>query len=98
MLINALSACLLSHVVSNDIKHWACKQLVSLLDLFLNIFSPTHQTLLIFFFIIIILYFYMCRVKVIHFFSINYSKILLKINCILVTKMKMIIYDLMLIL
>lgn len=29
-LINALSACLLSHVVSNDIKHWACKQLVSL--------------------------------------------------------------------
>lgn len=29
MLINALSACLLSHVVSNDIKHWACKQLVS---------------------------------------------------------------------
>lgn len=29
MLINALSACLLSHIVSNDIKHWACKQLVS---------------------------------------------------------------------
>lgn len=35
MLINALSACLLSHVVSNDIKHWACKQLVSLLQLFI---------------------------------------------------------------
>lgn len=33
MIINALSACLLSHVVSNDIKHWACKQLVSLYDL-----------------------------------------------------------------
>ncbi|VVC31643.1 Hypothetical protein CINCED_3A017272 [Cinara cedri] len=31
MLINALSACLLSHFVSNDIKHWACKQLVNIL-------------------------------------------------------------------
>lgn len=30
MLINALSACLLSHVVSNEIKNWACKQLVSI--------------------------------------------------------------------
>lgn len=29
ILINALSACLLSHVVSNDMKHWACRQLVS---------------------------------------------------------------------
>ncbi|XP_025408544.1 probable E3 ubiquitin-protein ligase HERC1 isoform X2 [Sipha flava] len=31
MLINALSACLLSHVVGNEIKHWACKQLVNIL-------------------------------------------------------------------
>ncbi|XP_027837521.2 probable E3 ubiquitin-protein ligase HERC1 [Aphis gossypii] len=31
MLINALSACLLSHFVNNDIKHWACKQLVNIL-------------------------------------------------------------------
>lgn len=58
MLINALSACLLSHVVSNDIKHWACKQLVSLLDLFLNIFSLTHQTLLIFF--LLLFYIFIC--------------------------------------
>lgn len=95
MLINALSACLLSHVVSNDIKQWACKQLVSLLNLFLNIFKLTHQNLLNFF--IIILYFYMCRIKVIKTFPINHFKILFKLNCVLVIKMKVIIYDLILI-
>lgn len=44
MIINALSACLLSHVVSNDIKYWACKQLVSSFNIGnMHLFSMSLQ-------------------------------------------------------
>lgn len=50
MIINALSACLLSHIVSNDIKYWACKQLVSSFEIGnLHLLCVSLQYLSVFF-------------------------------------------------